>query len=65
LEPQTITIREAARVLGISRNMAYELAHSGALPVLKLGGGPQRPGRILVVKEGLQKMLLRAEVQGR
>jgi excisionase family DNA binding protein len=35
----TITIKEAARVLGISRGLAYQLARQDALPVpvIKLG----------------------------
>lgn len=33
----TITVEEAAEILGISRGTAYEAARSGQLPVLSLG----------------------------
>ncbi len=33
----TMSIVEAAELLGISRTTAYELAHSGELPVVRLG----------------------------
>lgn len=33
----TLTIEEAARILGISRNSAYAAAKSGDLPVVRLG----------------------------
>ena len=45
------TIPETARMLGISRGLAYELARSGQLPVLRLGK------RLLVPKRALEKML--------
>jgi excisionase family DNA binding protein len=33
----TLTVTEAADILGISRSTAYELARSGTLPALRLG----------------------------
>jgi len=48
----TITIQEAAKLLGISRNLAYELAKTGTIPCLKLGSR-----RILVPKKALEEML--------
>lgn len=33
----TLTLPEAAHILGISRSTAYELARTGKLPVLRLG----------------------------
>lgn len=35
--PATLTLSEAATVLGISRSTAYELARTGELPALRLG----------------------------
>jgi len=32
LEKQTLTIDEAAKVLGVGRNKAYEAAHRGEIP---------------------------------
>ncbi len=36
-ERATLTIEEAARVLGISRKLAYRLARQGGLPAVRLG----------------------------
>jgi len=45
------SVPEAARMLGISRGLAYELARSGQIPVLRLGR------RLLVPKVALERML--------
>jgi excisionase family DNA binding protein len=50
-EKQTLTVEEAARVLGVGRNKAYEAAHRGEIPIIKIGK------RILVLKEPLRRML--------
>ena len=47
----TLTVEEAAQLLGISRGLAYELARCGKLPVVRLGR------RLLVPKAALNKML--------
>jgi excisionase family DNA binding protein len=36
-EPLTISVEDAARLLGISRGLAYEAARRGDLPVIRLG----------------------------
>jgi excisionase family DNA binding protein len=46
-----ITIPEAANMLGISRNFAYELARQNKLPIIKLGK------RKLIPRIQLEKML--------
>jgi len=46
-----ITVPEAAQMLGISRNFAYELVKRGELPVRKLGK------RLLIPRVALEKML--------
>jgi excisionase family DNA binding protein len=46
-----ISIPEAALMLGISRNLAYELVKRHELPILKLGK------RLVIPKVALQKML--------
>ncbi len=33
----TVTVPEAARMLGISRGLAYEMARQGTIPVLRFG----------------------------
>ena len=46
-----ITVPEAAAMLGLSRNFAYELVRKGLLPSIRLGK------RILIPKVALVKML--------
>lgn len=35
--PLTVTVEEAAKLLGIGRSTAYELVHTGDIPSLRLG----------------------------
>jgi excisionase family DNA binding protein len=51
LDRATYTIEQAARVLGISRNLAYACARAGEIPTIKLGG------RLVVPKLALERML--------
>ena len=46
-----ITVPEAAEMLGILRNFAYELVKRGELPVIKFGK------RLLIPRVALEKML--------
>jgi len=46
-----ITVPEAAEMLGISRNFAYELVKRQELPVIKFGK------RLLIPRVALEKML--------
>jgi len=46
-----ITVPEAAEMLGISRNFAYELVRRGKLPAIRFGK------RLLIPKLALQKIL--------
>jgi excisionase family DNA binding protein len=50
-ERRTVTVEEAAEILGISRGSAYSLAKSGSLPVVRLGK------RLLVPKAALDRLL--------
>jgi excisionase family DNA binding protein len=36
-EPLVLTVEQAARLLGISRGLAYSAARSGQLPTIRLG----------------------------
>jgi excisionase family DNA binding protein len=47
----TTTIVEAAKRLGIGRNQAYEAAHRGEIPVIKIGT------RLLVPTKALDRLL--------
>lgn len=46
-----VTVPEAAAMLGISRNFAYELVKQGKLPVVRFGK------RVLIPRAALEKML--------
>lgn len=49
----TVSVPEAARALGISRNTAYSLARAGKLPgVIELG-----PKRLVISKAALERLL--------
>lgn len=50
-ERLTYTVTEAARLLGISRNSAYEAARAGDLPSIRLGR------RILIPRDRLERFL--------
>lgn len=51
IERSTLTVPEAAEILGIGRNLAYEAAQRGEIPTIKIGG------RILVLREALKRLL--------
>ena len=50
-EVRTYTVAQAARLLGIGRNQAYEAAHRGELPVIRIGK------RLLISKRALDRLL--------
>jgi len=52
-----ITVPEAAAMLGISRNFAYELVKRQELPVIKFGK------RLLIPRMALENMLEKGSVQ--
>lgn len=47
----TVTVEEAARLLGIGRNKAYQIVHDGMLPALRVGR------RLVVPRSGLERLL--------
>jgi excisionase family DNA binding protein len=51
-ERKTVSVEEAARILGISRGAAYAYANNGSIPTIRLGK------RLLVLKAGLNKLLM-------
>lgn len=52
IEKKTLSLPEFAKVMGISRSLAYILAKEGKLPVIKLGAK-----RVVVPKAAVEKML--------
>ena len=53
-ERQTLTIPEAAKVLGIGRASAYSAVRRGELPVIRIGK------RVVVPRAALERMLAQA-----
>ena len=51
IERLTVTVEEAAQLIGISRGLAYEMARCGKLPVVRFGR------RLLVPRRALERML--------
>ena len=50
-EKLTLSVEQAGKVLGISRALAYQMAHSGGLPTLRFGK------RMVVPRRALENML--------
>ena len=50
-ERLTLTIKETATLLGIGRQLAYDKAKTGEIPVLKIGK------RLLVPRQALERLL--------
>jgi len=50
-ECRTYTIEEAARLLGVGRNQAYEAAKRGEIPTIKIGK------RLLVPRQSFDRIL--------
>ena len=53
----TVSVTEAARLLGISRALAYELIARGELPAIRLGR------RLVVPYRALERLVERAEAR--
>lgn len=53
---QTVSVEEAARILGISRGLAYDMVHQGRMPVLRFGR------RMVVPKKAIEKLLVESEI---
>ena len=50
-EKLTLTVDEAAKILGIGRQLAYERVRTGEIPAIKIGR------RLLVPRRALEKLL--------
>jgi excisionase family DNA binding protein len=48
---RTMNVEEAGRQLGLAKNAAYNAAHRGEIPTIRIGG------RILVPKAAFDRML--------
>ncbi len=55
--PTVLTIPETAKILRIGRNSAYEAAHRGQIPTIKIGK------RLLVPRKALERQLAQAKVK--
>ena len=50
-EKLTLTVDEAAKILGIGRQLAYNRVKTGEIPVIKIGR------RLLVPRKALERLL--------
>jgi len=50
-ERLTITVAQAARMLGISRGLAYQMAREGTIPTLRFGR------RLVVPRKAMERLL--------
>lgn len=50
-ERKTVTVENAAKILGISRSFAYEAAGRGEIPTIKIGR------RLLIPRAALDRLL--------
>lgn len=57
MKKQTLTVEEAAKLLGVGRNTAYDAVRSGQLPTIRLGK------RILVPQAALDRLLTEADTR--
>lgn len=48
--PEVLTINETMEILGISRNLLYQLIHSGVLPAFRLGSKIWRIKKVDLLK---------------
>ena len=51
IQRMTVTVEEAATILGVGRNKAYEAARSGEIPAIRIGK------RLLVPRAALKRLL--------
>ena len=51
IQRRTVTVEEAATILGVGRNKAYEAARSGEIPTIRIGK------RLLVPLAALERLL--------
>jgi excisionase family DNA binding protein len=58
-EPATMTVSQAATVLGISRSSAYECVRIGSIPSIRLGR------RIVVLRRAVDELLAMASATER
>jgi excisionase family DNA binding protein len=54
LERRTYTVREAAQVLGVGKNLMYDAIRSGRVQVIRLGDGGRK---IVIPREAIERLL--------
>jgi len=58
VERQTLSVEDAARVLGLGRNSAYLAVKRGEIPVIRIGH------RLVVPKAALERLLAQGRPTG-
>ena len=57
-ERLTLTVNEAAKLLGIGRQLAYDRVKTGEIPAIKIGR------RLLIPRRALEKLLEQPQLTG-
>lgn len=63
IQPLTLTVEQAAKVLGIGRSSAYELVHTGDIPSLRLGRRIVVPSAKVAAQLGIEPDQLARRIQ--
>ncbi len=58
MDRKTLTVEEAAEVLGVGRSTAYQAIQRGEIPSIRIGG------RILVLRDRLDRIVDPPDAQG-
>ncbi len=64
IQPLTVTVEQAAKLLGIGRSTAYELVHTGDIPSLRLGRRIVVPSAKVAAQLGIEPEHLAHRIQG-
>ena len=64
IQPLTVTVEQAAKLLGIGRSTAYELVHTGDIPSLRLGRRIVVPSAKVAAQLGIEPEHLARRIQG-
>ncbi len=51
MERETLTVEQAAKVLGVGRNTAYQAVRAGELPAIRIGK------RLVVPRQAIDRLL--------
>lgn len=59
MKSATVTVAEAAQLLGVSSDLVYDCVQEGSLPSIRLGS------RVLIPRQGLERLLAKGSPRPR